>query len=314
MANVVCGIVGANTGKPQCDVPIGAIKYTLPTRGCEFTQAELVDSAALKTALTARMLLPKTDNQKIFLIPYANEVENNTGDAQVGTLSDGFEQVLNDALPKYIMKHARLGKNQNQAICAFNGWNDKIYFIDRNNRFCYLQKSDFGGKGFSVGNFYYDAPRPGGSNEVQTTSGRLTFASADEFKSSIIGLIDLDFNPADLVSLEDINMVQKLAPAANVFTIGGISRFGGVDIYNAYKTGLNNAARWKCINEQTGATISITSVATDDTNKGWTVTINGAAHTALVTGDKFSINIETPAVLLAAGVTGIEGNKIVYTK
>jgi hypothetical protein len=314
MANVVCGILGANTGKPQCDVPIAAIKYGLPTRGCEFTEAELTDSSTIKAAMLAKMLLAKTDNQKLFLIPYANEAEDNTGDPNIGTLSDGFEEPLSDALPKYILRHAKMGVKQNQAICVFNGWGDKYYFIDRNNRFCYIVKSDNGSKGFSVGNLYYDPPRPGSSNAVKTTIGRITFANADEFKSSVIGMIDLDFNPADLVNIEDINIVQKAAPASNVVTIGGLSRFGQVDIYANFKTALNNVARWQVINESTGASMTKTSVATDDGNKGWDLTIDSTEFTALPSGAKYSVNLVSPATLALAGVYGIEGIKITFTK
>lgn len=314
MAILFCGTLGANTGKPQCDVAIGAIKYLLLSRGATFTEAELKDSNTLKAALLAKMLLPKTDTQKVFLIPYANEAEDNTGDPQTASLSDGFEEVLTDALPKYILRHAKVGVRQNQALAQFNGWSDKIFIIDRNNRFVYIQNADFTGKGFTSGNLYYDPPRPGASNAQKVTVGRLTFGSIDEFKTSVVGLVDTSFNPADLVNIEDVDVVQKAAPASNVVTVGLITRFGGSDLYSSYKTPMNNAARWVITNEDTGGTIAITSVATDDPNKGWDITIDSTAFGALASGAKYSINTASPAVLDAAGVKGIEGNKIVYTK
>lgn len=311
---VTCGILGANTGKPQCDVPIAAIKYLMPTRGATFLAADLVDSASIKAALLTKMLSAKSSNQKLYLIPYANEAANNTGDPNVGTLSDGFEKTLTDPLKKYTLTHAEMGKAQNAAICQFNGWTDKVYFIDRNNRFCYISVQDGTGKGWSVGNLFYTSPGPGDSAAVNVAKGRITFANPDEFKSSPIGLIDLDFNPADLVNIEDIQMVEKLAPASNVVTIGGLGRFTNQDIYAAYKTPLNNVARWVVTNELTGATMTITSVATDDPHSGWTITIDTTLFAALASGTKYSINIASPSVLHTAGVDGLEGIKITYTK
>lgn len=311
---VTCGILGANTGKPQCDVPIGAIKYLLLTRGATFTANELVDSASVKTALTTKMLLAKTSAQKVYLFPYANEAANNTGDPNVATLSDGFEKTLTDPLKKYTLTYAELGKAQNAAACQFNGWTDKAYFIDRNNRLCYISNTDGTGKGWSVGNMFTTSPGPGSSTEVNTTKTNVTFANPDEFKLSVIGMIDLDFNPADLVNIEDMQVVEKDAPATNVVTVGIIGRFTNQDGYDAYKTALNNAARWVVTKESDGTTIAITSVATDDAHKGWDITIDTTAFTALASGAKYSINLKDPATLHTAGVDGIEGIKITYTK
>jgi hypothetical protein len=311
---VVCGILGANTGKPTCDVPIGAIKYLLCTRGATFTSNELVDSASIKAALLTKMLLAKTSAQKIYLFPYANEAANNTGDPNVATLSDGFEKTLTDPLKKYTLTYAETGKAQNAAMCQFNGWTDKVYFIDRNNRFGYLSVADGTAKGFSVGNLFTTSPGPGSSTEVNTTKTNITFSNPDEFKTSVIGLIDLDFNPADLVNIEDFQVIEKDAPSSNVVTVGLLGRFTNQDGYDAFKTAMNNVARWVVTNETTGLTITITSVATDDTHKGWDITIDSTAFSALASGTKYSINAAAPSVLHAAGVDGIEGIKITYTK
>jgi hypothetical protein len=311
---VTCGILGANTGKPQCDVPIGAIKYLLLSRGATFTAGQLVDSASIQAALLAKMLLAKTDAQKIYLFPYANEAANNTGDPNVATLSDGFEKTLTDPLKKYTLTYAEMGKAQNAAACQFNGWTDKIYFIDRNNRFCYISVIDGTGKGFSTGNLFTTSPGPGSSTEVNVTKTNITFSNPDEFKTSPLGLIDLAFNPADLVNIEDMQVVEKDAAAVNVVTVGLIGRFTNQDAYAAYKTALNNIARWSVINETTGASMTLTSVATDDPHAGWDITIDTTQFTALASGTKYSVNIKDPATLHAAGVDSIEGIKLTYTK
>lgn len=313
MANV-CGTLGANTGKPQCDVALGSIKYILLTQGKEFTESELTDATTLKAAIKAAMLGVRGTSGKVYLFPYVNESEDNSGDAVVGSLADGFEKTLLDAVPKYIMRSGAVGFSQNQAMCAFNGFSGKMYIIDSNNRFAYRIKSDDGGKGFAVGDVYTNPPKFGNTAAINTVQTRVTFASADELKLPSIGLVQLDFNITDLVNIEDVQIVEKAARATNVVTVGGKTVYGSVDIYDAYADALNATARWDVTNLTTGASMTITSVAKDATNKGWDITIDSTEFSALASGTKVAVNIKDPATLEGAGVTGIEGIQIVYTK
>lgn len=313
MANV-CGTLGANTGKPTCDVALGSIKYILLTQGKEFTEAELTNATTLKAAITAAMKEVRGTSDKVYLFPYVNESEDNSGDAVTGSLADGFEKTLLDAVPKYITRSGAVGYAQNQAMCAFNGFSGKMYIIDSNNRFAYRIKTDNGSKGFAVGDVYTNPPKFGNTAAINTVQTRVTFASADELKLPAIGLVQLDFNITDLVNIEDVAMVEKAAQATNVFTIGGKTVYGSADIYDAYDDALNATARWVVTNLTTNAAMTLTSVAKDATNKGWDITVDSTEYTALASGTRISINIADPATLSAAGVDGIEGVAIIYTK
>ena len=310
----ICGTLGANTGKPVCDVALAAIKYFLPTLGAEFTAAELVDSDTIKAAITERMLEVRGSTDKLYLFPLANESEPTTGDRTVASLADGFEKTLLDPVPKYVMRSGAVGLYQHQPLTAFNGFSGKGYFIDRNNRFFYIIKSDGTGKGLSVADVYTSIPGFGSTAALTPAVTNITMGNVDELKIGPIGIIQLDFNVADLVNIEDVSIVEKAAHASNVYTVGGKTKYGQTDIYASYSTALANSARWVVTNMQTGATIAITTVTADATNKGWDITIDSTAYSALSTGDKFSINLADPATLSAAGVDGIEGIKIVYTK
>lgn len=313
MANV-CGTLGANTGKPQCDVALGAIKYMLLTQGKEFTEADLTDATTLKAAIKAAMLNVRGTTNKVYLFPYVNESEDDSGDPVRASLADGFEKTLLDPVPKYNTRSGAVGFAQNQAMCAFNGFSGKMYIIDTNNRFSYRIKDDNGGKGFGVGDVYTNAPKFANTAAINVVSTRVSFSSSDELKLPAIGLVQLDFNIADLVNIEDVQMVEKAAQASNVFTIGGKSVYTGADIYTAYKTALAATARWNVRRMDTDVAIALTSVAADDANKGWDITTDNTEYTALPSGTKLSFNIKDPATLEAAGVTGIEGIQIIYTK
>ena len=313
MANV-CGTLGANTGKPQCDVALGYIKYPLLTQGREFTESELLDSNSFKTALRAAMLEVRGTANKVYPWPVINEAERTTGDPTTGSMADGLEVTLLDPTPKQTLRNGKVGPAQNQAMCAFNGFNGRFYFVDSFNRLVYKIKDNNGGKGFALGDLYTTPPEPGNTASINAVNTRLSFASADEFKLGAIGLLQRDFNVADLINLEDIQIVEKAAQASNVFTIGGKGVYSGADIYTAYKTALNNTARWVMKRLDTGATLAATGIATDDTNKGWDLTMDNTVYTGLPSGTKISINIADPATLDAAGVSGIEGVQIIYTK
>jgi hypothetical protein len=313
MANV-CGTLGANTGKPQCDVPLGSIKYSLFTQGWEPSEEDLQDSNSLKAAMLAAMKQVRGTSGKLYLFPYVNESEDATGDPVRATLADGFEKTLLDPIPKYTMRSGAVGFAQNQAMCAFNGFSGKTYIIDSNNRFAYRIKSNNGGKGFGVGDVYTNAPKFGNTAAINVVATRIAFSSNDELKLPAIGLIQLDFNIADLINIEDIQMVEKAAQATNVFTIGGKAVYSGQDIYSAYSSALAATARWNVRRMDTDVALTLTSVAADANNKGWDITVDSTEYTGLPSGTKISINIKDPATLYAAGVEGIEGIQIIYEK
>jgi hypothetical protein len=114
-------------------------------------------------------------------------------------------------------------------------------------------------------------------------------------------------------------LYETAAAVSNVYKIGAkvINTQLGADqnLYTKYATELASSSLWEA---HTGATFSttlaLTSVAGDSTNKGWTVTADNTAWTALPSGTKIRFRLKDPATLLAAGVRGIEGIPIIVTK
>src|SRR5574341_871622 len=238
----VCSTLGGNTGKPPCDVRMARPQYIMPTRGKVFAVADLADSATFKAALKAAMLKTRTDSDKVFCFPLMRVVDDNTGDPNTQALADGYEEVINEVLPKYTLQ-STAGVCVVQAMCEFNGWTDGVFVVDVNKILWYVTTSSSGAQAFSVGTLYTDPPRFGNSSNIQTSKTKLTFGTIEEFKSNI-GAIKLDFDPSKLVNLVDVTLVEKAAQATNVFTLGGIVECAGTDIYASYSSGLANIARW----------------------------------------------------------------------
>lgn len=308
----ICGTLGGNLGKPACDVVMGKIKYPMPTRGKTFSASDLASSDAFKAALKTAMLQIRTSNNKVFCFPKMRVVDDNTADPNTQALADGYEEVLNESLPLYNLQ-STVGVCVQQSMCEYNGWKDKSFVVDDKNIFWYKITADGGGEGFTIGNFYTPAPRWGNSSNINTVKTRMLLGDVDEFKSGI-GALKLDFDPFKLVNTVDVKLLEKAAQSTNVFTIGGIVECAGTDIYDSYSSGLANVARWVVKRLDTGASITITSVTADATNKGWDITLDSTIYTALPSGTKLEFSLVDPATLDAAGVSGIESFTIVYTK
>lgn len=308
----VCATLGGNTGKPACDVRMARPQYIMPTRGKVFAAADLTDSATFKAALKAAMLQPRDSANKVFCFPLMRVVDDNTGDPNTQALADGYEEVLNEVLPKYLLQ-STAGVCVVQAMCEFNGWTDGVFVVDVNKIVWYVISSADGAQAFTVGSLYTDPPRFGNSSNIQTSRTRLTFGTIEEFKSGV-GAIKIDFDPSKLVNTVDVKLVEKAAQASNVFTLGGMVECAGTDIYASYSTGLANVARWVLTRLDTGAAVALTSVTADAGNKGWDITVDNTAYTALPSGTKLEFKLADPATLDAAGVSGIESFTIVYTK
>lgn len=312
----VCATLGGNTGRPACDVRMGRIAHLLLATSKVFTEAQLATSEALQEALQDAMLLANSDANKIFAFPKMREAVNNTGDPATGTLPDGYEEVLNEALPKYLLRSTP-GVCVQQAMASFNGWAGTMFIIDENNILWYRRTSTEGGQGFSTGYLYTNPPQFKGSADVQTANTRITFGDIDEFKGSI-GAVKLDFTVSSLDTMQDVILDDRedendSGALNNVFKIGGKIKCEGTDIYAAYKTLLNNVLRWRAYKAD-GTVLDLTSVSTDDALSAWQITIDSTDYDAMDAGDVFYIDLVVPATLIAASVTGIEGKKLRFVK
>lgn len=306
----LCATLGGNVGAPECDVEMGALKTIIFTRGREFTADEVADSDALQAALQASALLANDDNNKVFVFPVFHRVTDNTGDPNVETLDDGLEQINVEPVPKYLLESV-IGFCQAQSLSRFNGWRGKMYVIDSNQRFFFVRKSDGGAKGFSTGTVYTDAPRFTGYTGAKTIKTRVSFAAISEFQSGL-GAVNASFDAQGLTNIVNVTLKQVAAAAGDVFTIGGSINCSGTNIYAAYKTPLNNADAWLVKRADTGAVVEIESVATDDVNGGWDITL----ATGVATGTKLLIQFVAPGVLaeLSTPVEGIEAVPLLVTK
>lgn len=302
----VTASVGTNTGRTSGDIRMGRIKALIPTRGKEFTEAELADSASFKTALQAALNLDRESAFKCFIIDGIREANDNTGDPQEASMGDGYTEIINEALPKYTLRNTK-GVAEQQAIVAFNGWKDPVFILDDKNVLWYRDNGLGGAKGFSSGSFYANPPRPGNTGAINANDLRFAFGDVDEFKSGV-GALKLDFTTSDLTNIVDVTIKEVADVAAMVATVGVFNKFAGTSLYSAYKAGLSQKEAWEFVNVADGTVADASAVAaadaTPDKNGGY-----GAFQVTKAAGaGTFLLRLKTPAQLLALAtpVKGIE--------
>lgn len=306
--------LGSNTGKTPGDVRMGRVKAVLLTKGFEFTNAQLADSDSLYEAIVEAMQLSRTHVNKLFLFTGFREAEDNTGDDNVATLGDGYEETLNEALAKYILRHTH-GVAQTQAFVAFNGWTDGIYVIDDNNVFWYRGKAGAAGGGtfFQVGSLKATYPRFGSTGAIVTGLVRLVFGSTDDFKRGL-GATKINFSLKDLENenMVDVELYEAAAATGDAYKIAARTLYAGTDIYDTYKDLLAVVGAWKFTKVSDGSSVAVASVVKDDALKGWTV----SSAAGPVSGDELKLELVDPTALaaLAAPVTGIESQYVKVEK
>lgn len=90
-----------------------------------------------------------------------------------------------------------------------------------------------------------------------------------------------------------------------------------IDFYSEFKASAlgTTKALWKIVNDQTGATVAIDTLAPDNSGSGWfNITPHVADVLALTSGQTLTISTVDPDVLDANLVVGIEGLSFQYTK
>jgi len=312
-----CATIGKNTGDSKCPVKMGKPRRFFATSGRELTAADLQDSDAVKDWMEKGILQEIASTDKLFLSPHFNDAEDATGDPNLGTLADGYEEVLDEALNKMILIHAS-NYCQQVAMAGLNGFKGKMYILDDANIFWYVTKSNGGGKGLSVSMLYTPKPKFKG-NAVNAARTRVSFASLDEFMS--LGAIKLDFVPTVLPQLSDVVLDDRedgqnsnSIASNNVFTIGGKTSCDGEDVYADLADAMADEALWVVKDLGTGEELTIDSVAKNDSAKGWDITVNSTDFSGITSGSRFSIGWKKPETLLAAGVEGVEAKAIKFKK
>lgn len=295
-----CGGVTStfNTGVNLCDIikdiPFGLL---LMDAGVEFDAADRADVdtfvAAIKTATRAARgarVYPLWD-----LVNFEDQTKEPQR-GQVGNLSTSDIKLV-DAVPgfkfghyKGELFHAKLSKAERERL--------RLIIIDQNYAVYGTKKASGAMTGFSLNEFSVDPSKFATPQGAAQYPFNVVLASLLEYKDNL-AFVQADSTLGNISGLVDVNLAQ-FNLASNVVKVSVKADGDQQNLFDLYATELAAAGAWVLKNKQTGATVSITSVSAADTaNKVWAITMDNTAWTALNSGDFFTLDLNTAAILSA---------------
>ncbi|HEY4112190.1 hypothetical protein [Puia sp.] len=311
-----CGLVGGNTGGPECDPskdrPVG-----LTFGGGTFDAGDYVDGPTFAVEFVSKTKLATGDSEKLFPFPELQGNTDQTEAPKTGSLGYGLKFVLLGAKPAYEFDVVA-GSTTEQKLFALDGATVPVYVHGSTGKtWGTRSRTTDIFKGFKVlvsivGKGFDDA------QNVKSTKVTLSFVSSDEFYKTA-AYITTDMTSSDLVGLMDGIAYEPIAHTVNAYKIGvkvlTAALGGDLNVYDSYADELVAGLVTAFTGAAFGTTLAITSFVKDTVNKCWTLTFDNTAYTALAANTKIKVFLgPTPADLDAADITGLEILPIIVSK
>jgi hypothetical protein len=146
---------------------------------------------------------------------------------------------------------------------------------------------------------------------ANVTAYTVYFDIDSKYLNASLGFVVADFNPEEITGLQNIALQQVGGSAAGVFNIRVLTGCDYGNLYSLYSTELAATAMWVVKNKETGAAITLTSVAADPNTESFTITASSADTDYPDTAtDLLTVSLVDPPTLDAADVSGFESNII----
>lgn len=324
MSTNLCSTQGGNTGGVLCDDKRRRPKKII-VGGKKFSSSDYADSATLMAAILAACKLPTGDANKLSPFPEILEVAVNTPASTSGNLAHGPVRRLAKGKPAYTYS-CEIGQLEFQKLLAYDGKTLPAYTFDEaNNMWGYRAIADANTPNTNnwEGEMVYITVEGNGFEDgANAATGVCTisvsYLSVDDFEKRGTYASLPNLSAGDLVGLKDVMLSEPQAHASNVHKIKmtiPLPKLGSdLNIFDDFGAAIAALT----FTAFTGATfttsLTITSIAVDNTLKCLTVTFDSTAYTALSAGAKIKLVPPTAAVLDAADVPGIEIGYIILTK
>lgn len=311
MSFQLCGATGKNTAAVKCAIYPDKLQ-TIAIWGGDLTSSEYDTADHAKTALLADSKLPKTDANKLFMLPLRVNIENKKGTNTEQSFSNGVKIVALEGLPGYRFSYFT-SMQLTQALRPFNNKVVTIVCQDIKQR----AWGTFDGSNKFIGRqailFFEGLDHPDDASAGGVGYFTVAFLDAIENYDNAV-FVDCGFNfQTTLKTLLEVQAYESAASVSNVLTIGGkvdVANIGHpMDVFPDLKTTLfSTAADWTVTNLQTGAAVTITTLANG------VLTLNSSAYSALASGDKLLVATIAANLLDAASIPGIEVIPFIHTK
>lgn len=299
------GVAGTfNTGVNLCDiikdVPYGLL---LMDSGVEFNSADLADVATFVAAIKTKTRAAR--GGRVYPLWDLVNYEDQTKEATRGTVGNLSlsDKKLVDAVPGFKFGHYK-GELFHQKLSRAERETLRLMIVDQSFVLYGTKKSNGSLTGYSLNEFSVDPSKFATPQSAAQYPFSLILASLKEYKDNF-AFVACDSTLGNISGLIDVNLTQ-FNLSSNVVKVRILTDGDQQDLFELYDTELAAAGAWTLINKQTGAAVTITSVAaTDTTNKVWSVTIDNTAWGLLTTGQKLQLNLGAASVL--SGTYNVDG-------
>lgn len=322
LTNIIAGsALVSNTGVADVTKSFGSTIGVLLTRkGWTLTATQVADFLnKIKAALVA-------DNQddRIYLIGKFHTTEMQYGDRQANTRPDGSEVLSRAATAGWRFITDTGGFDFAKILQTFDGLEDVFNVVFINKRFDGGEGHSFWGTSYynsTTGEFEFtgldlskleiETPMVGTFDDVDRYPLAIRLAEKDQLFANgwcIDSTIDA-FGTNVLPSIHTVQITKLSDPdASGVFDIGMALGSGAINLalasnYSAWA----NVARFRAFNKDTGAAITITSVARNTAQTGFTINLDETdTDYPATTGDLVGIELVAVSTLAAAGLSYFE--------
>lgn len=229
------------------------------------------------------------------LFPYKNfiSVTDNTEEPSITTTDYGAKYKTRDGDYDITFRYIKGGVQAHQEFQKNEGDGKYFYFFDKKG-VLYGYKSGGALKPIPVDQFLVLPWRFATGADKASYLLRFIISQVYLNKGNLGFLSITDFNIRDIEGLQNVDLILA-GQAGNVLTVQARSSISDVDMHATYGTVMAAAGGWKCINKATGATVTITTVAS--TTGGWTVTLDSTTYTGLTAGAQLELSWVAPSVL-----------------
>jgi hypothetical protein len=308
-----CAIIGGgNTGIPACFAnPSKLIGVILVSKNFVLTKAQVA------TTLLTTLLEATHAARSLRIYPLINfeELSNDaTEDPSRQTLGYGRSVMIREGNYSWQYRYLDGGLCLHNQLRLFNNKKWAALFVDSDGLLIGTKSGTEDMKGIPLEEFYAEPWRPsnGSSEEARYT---IMVQFKPEFINEKIAFVETqaEFDiVAEVKGLLNLKLESYASLNAGLVKVKVSEVCGGENLYDLYENSLDKTAAYVIKNKETGASIPVTSITKDASNKGFAIQLTTADANYPAVGGKLTIELAAPSVLKAAPVSmaGYEGSNV----
>lgn len=312
---LTCGSVAGNMGKPTCihnpALIIGAI---LVPKGTILDAADLADIQTVMQAGTVNA----TYSSRWHIIGKFKEFNDNSDQRQQKTWGFGEKTTTREAVYNWeFTYYDSMCMHKNLLKFKYRHNQYDVFFIDSKNNMIgteVVANAALGNVGFagvSLTEFHVDNWKPATGSDPAMYKCSFDIEDASQL-NEYYSFAQLPFSPLkEILQVSDVRIEQLVAPdASGTFTISLYTGCGSENLVTKLGSSIANTARFKCLNRETGGTITVSTVTVSGSGNSNVLVVDVDSSDAdyPASGDEFTIELVDVATLFSAVGLYLESN------